>query len=75
MITTNLWRRLKDLLPEPPLLIGTVTAVADFDVVIALPDGSQARARGATTVGQIVFFRNGVIEGPAPTLPIELIEI
>ena len=27
MTTTNLWKRLKQLLPEAPLLIGTVTAV------------------------------------------------
>lgn len=72
---TNLWKRLRQLLPEPPLLVGQVVAVTSYGVTVELPDGSMIKARGAATIGSKVFIRNGIIEGAAPTLPIVLIEI
>lgn len=75
MITTNLWRRLRQLIPEAPLLIGTVQAVDTYDVVVALPDGGLVRARGSAALGARVFVRDGVLEGTAPNLTVELIEI
>lgn len=73
-VSTNLWRRLKQLLPDAPLLIGTVIAVSDYDVFVQLPDGAQLRARGEASVGQVVFVRDGLVEGEAPNLTLELIE-
>jgi hypothetical protein len=67
----NLWRQFADLLPESPLLIGTVQAVhADQSVTVVLLDGGQLRAQGSATSGQCVFVRAGEVVGPAPTLPI-----
>ena len=42
---------------------------------IELPGGGVLKARGDATTGQQVFVRGGVIEGTAPNLPVELIEI
>lgn len=75
MTTTNLWRRLKQLLPDAPLLIGVVTSVSSYDAHVQLPDGSLVVVRGTATVGQQVFIRDGIIEGEAPALTATLIEI
>ena len=42
---------------------------------IELPDGAVVQARGSGTVGGNVFFRDGVIEGGAPSLPVENITV
>ena len=75
MTTTNLWKRLKQLLPESPLLVGTVASVSTYGAVVTLPDGSTLAVRGEATVGQSVFVRDGLIEGPAPALSVTMIEI
>ena len=75
MTTTNLWLRLKNLLPEEPLLVGTVTLATSHGAKIELPDGSHIFVRGSASVGQRVFIRNGVIEGSAPNLPTVTIDI
>lgn len=75
MTTTNLWKRLKQLLPEAPLLVGVVDSVDAYGALVLLPDGSLTAVRGAATVGDSVFIRNGLIEGPAPELTAVLIEI
>ena len=75
MTTTNLWKRLKQLLPDPPLLVGTVDSVTAYGAVVILPDGSPVSVRGDGTVGDKVFIRDGLIEGQAPNLPTVLIEI
>lgn len=74
-ITTNLWKRLKQLLPEAPLLVGTVSSVSTYGATVRLPDDSYVNVRGSATVGQHVFIRDGVIEGQAPNLPTVLIEV
>jgi len=74
-MTTNLWRRLKQILPDPPLLVGVVDSVSAYGAMVELPDGSLVAVRGSANVGQTVFIRNGVIEGEAPALPVVLIEI
>jgi hypothetical protein len=71
----NPYARLLNLLPQRPLLVGQVTAFADGVATIELPGGGISTARGDTTVGARVFFRDGAIEGPAPDLPVEVIEV
>jgi hypothetical protein len=67
----NLWRQFADLLPESPLLIGTVQAMhTDQSLTVVLLDGGQLRVTGVMAVGQRVFVRAGEVVGPAPALPI-----
>lgn len=72
---TNLYTQLRGLFPDPPLQVGDVVATDNGVATIELYDGGQVQARGDANVGDRVFFRNGVIEGPAPDLPLEIIEL
>lgn len=74
-MSTNVFKRLKALLPDPLLLVGDVVAYDDGVATIEVPGGAQLQARGEASVGNRVFFRDGVIEGPAPDLPLEVIEV
>jgi len=71
----NPYKRLLGLLPQRPLMIGTVVAYADGTATVQLPGGAQVQARGETTVGAQVYVRDGAIEGPAPSLTTVVIEI
>jgi hypothetical protein len=70
----NLLQQFRSLLPNPPLLVGEVTVAGDLSQ-ITLPDGSVITARGAAVVGQMVFVRDGAIEGEAPDLAVVEITI
>lgn len=71
----NPYKVLLGLLPDAPLLVGDVVEYADGVAMIEMPGGGRASARGSATVGDRVFFRDNVIEGPAPALPVELIDV
>lgn len=71
----NLYRMLKGILPDAPLQVGVVAAISNGTATITLPGGGIVNARGDATVGSAVFVRDGVVEGPAPNLPDEFIEI
>jgi len=75
MPVANLFKQLQGLFPDPPLLVGTVLAVDNGVATIELDDGGRSQARGQVNVGDRVFFRDDVIEGPAPDLPLEIIEV
>ena len=71
----NVYKHLIDILPQRPLLVGTVTAL-DGDVrIVTLPGGAIVRARGDAALADRVFLRDGVIEGPAPALTAINIEV
>lgn len=74
---SNPYKLLKSLLPDPPLQVGTVTAVDGSTVTVQLPDGGtlQARAQIDLQVNDKVFVRDGVVEGEAPALTLEVIEV
>lgn len=74
-MSVNAYKRLLKLMPQPPLFVGDVASVDNGVATITVPGGFQMQARGNVVVGDRVFFRNGVIEGPAPSLPIELIDV
>lgn len=64
----NLFAALRELLPDAPLLVGTVSAAAGQSLRITLDDGSKSTARGAYAIGARVFFRpGGAVEAEAPT--------
>lgn len=71
----NHYTLLRELLPAPALQVGTMLAISDGLATIEHPGGGISKARGTASVGDLVFFRNDVIEGPAPNLPIDVIEI
>lgn len=73
--TVNLFRAFRELVPDAPLLVGDVIQAAPGGAVVQLPGGGVVTARGAATVGQRVFVRDGLIEGVAPALPVEVIEV
>ncbi|MBS0402809.1 MAG: hypothetical protein JSS18_10055 [Proteobacteria bacterium] len=71
----NIYRQFLDLLPPTPLQAGTVTSISGGIATVELPGGGALQARGEATIGQRVFVRDNVIEGPAPALPVVLIEV
>lgn len=71
----SIYKKFLDLLPKQPLQIGLVTSVTGGVATLTLPDGGTTQARGEATVGQRVYFRGGAIEGQAPTLPLEVIDL
>lgn len=76
MQQTNLYRALRELLPEPTLQVATVTAEhADGTVTVQHPGGGTQRVRGEATVGAQVFVRAGVVEGIAPALTLLTIDV
>ncbi|MFC7459188.1 hypothetical protein [Hydrogenophaga defluvii] len=71
----NLYEQFRRLVSDPPLQAGTVVDVGSGVVTVALPGGGLIRARGDAAVGQKVFVRDDAIEGVAPSLTLEIIEI
>lgn len=75
MIQQNVFLALQALFPQQPELVGDVTAVhSDGTVTVTLPGGGVQRVRGVAAVDDAVFFKGGVITGPAPDLPALTIE-
>ena len=58
-----------------PRTAGTVIDVGSGVVTVALPGGGRIKARGSAAIGQKVFVRDDAIEGIAPSLTLEIIEI
>lgn len=71
----NLFAQFQKLIPQTPLQVGDVAAVSGGVATITLPGGGTIQARGTATVGQRVFVRDGLIEGLAPSLTVELIDV
>lgn len=68
--TPNQWAKFRRLLPEDPLLVGTVSGGnAAGTVTVDLVGGGNVRVRGDAAIGATVYIRGGQIEGPAPDLP------
>ena len=74
-VTHDLYEQFRQLVADPPLQAGTVVGVGSGVVTVALPGGGLIRARGSAAIGQKVFVRDDVIEGSAPSLTLEIIEI
>lgn len=63
--------------PGLPLQVATVDAVGTADtLIVSLPGGGAAlRVRGVASVGDKVFIRGDLVEGPAPALTLFTAEI
>jgi len=78
MLTTNLYRALRELIPDAPLQVATVSSVdyATGTSTITWPGGAQQTVRGTgVAIDSRAFVRDGVIEGAAPNLTTETIEV
>ena len=71
----NVYEQFRQLLPDPPLQVGTVIEAGAGVVTVQLPGGGVIRARGSAAVGEKVFVRDGVVQAVAPNLALEIIEI
>ena len=77
-MNTNLYRALRELIPDAPLQVATVSSVdyATGTSTITWPGGTQQTVRGTgVAIGSRAFVRDGVIEGIAPALTPETIEV
>lgn len=90
-MTTNAFLRIRNLLPQPPVLVGRVvahhatddtstielpTGQAVVDYAAGLKTGTQFEARGqGVAVGRNAFIRAGVVESEAPDVPVSEIVI
>jgi hypothetical protein len=75
---SNLYRALLELLPQAPLQVATVQFVhaATGESTVQWIGGNTQRVRGTTVAaGKRAFVRDGVIEGEAPMLTLETIEV
>lgn len=71
----NLFSLFKDLIPSNPLVIGTIQVSEGDTHQVELVGGGVLVARGKALPGQRVFISGDVIQGVAPNLPTELIEV
>jgi len=71
----NPLRRLVALLPTEPVVVGEVTASSGGFCSVTLPGGSVVQAKGSPGIGARVFVRAGVVQGPAPSLPLVAIDV
>lgn len=73
----NLWTKFKSLIPEEPLIIGTVSSInADGTSTITTFTGGTMRVKGQSVpVGAKAFVRFGEITAAAPNLPVTVVDI
>lgn len=69
-MSTNLFALFQSLIQQPPLGVGVITDIVDSSAIIELTGGGIITARGPGAIGDTVFVRDNVIEGPAPSLPV-----
>lgn len=78
-MTTNLYKRLKALLPDDPVMTGQISAVfADGTALVAL-EGAAGLLRVRNPLGKgnssRVYVQGGAVTGSAPEMAYVLIEV
>jgi hypothetical protein len=66
----NLFAEFRQLLQPGALTVATVLEAQEGSAMLELPGGGRIRARGQASVGSKVYVQDGVIQGPAPELPL-----
>jgi len=66
----NLFAEFKALLQPAALTVATVLYADAGSATCELPGGARIRARGDAKAGDKVYVQDGVIQGPAPDLPL-----
>lgn len=72
---SNLYGLFKDLIPTDQVLVGTITSSSGDTHQVTCIDGSIVVVVGVATMNQKVFIKGGTIQGTAPDLTLETIEI
>ena len=75
MSSLNLYARWRELFAPGPRQVGQVIASAGGVATIELPGGGLLRALGDAAVSDTVYVQDGVIQGPAPNLPLDSGEV
>lgn len=65
---SNIYKQILEILPSESLDKGQVVSVESDGAIVELMTGARVRVRGSAVVGDHVWIRGGVIEGPAPAL-------
>lgn len=72
----NFYKKLRETLDiEKPRFVGEVIDYEDGVATVQTPGGGQVKVFGEASIGENVFFRDSVIEGPAPSLALEIIDV
>lgn len=70
-MSTNLYALWKDVFGPGAPVTGQVIQYANGVATVQLPGGGEIRARGEASTGDTVWVQDGVIQGPAPDLPVD----
>ena len=73
----NPYKLLLELIPQSPLLIGTVKNISNGVATINIEGGGicKARCSDSIKIDDKVFVKDNYVEGKAPNLPLNFIEI
>jgi hypothetical protein len=75
-MNTNVYRRLLALMPDPPEDVGEVTALTGDGVTLETISGATVTARGTGwSIGDLVYVKDGAVQGPAPVISTVEIEV
>ena len=78
-MSTNLFKRLKALLPDDPVMTGQISTVFTDGTALVALEGSEGQLRVrnplSTAAGVRVYVQSGAVTGPAPEMPYVLIEV
>lgn len=75
MSSSNLFAQWRAMFARGPRQVGEVVAYSNGAATIELPGGGRIIALGDAAVSDHVYVRDGVIEGPAPDLPVDTASI
>ena len=78
MAMGNFWQQFKDLLPNEPKLVGTISSnYGNGLYAVSLVGGGSVQAMSNTdrSIGDKVYITGKVIVGKAPDLPDVVIEV
>lgn len=64
----NPYKQLIRILPRQTIETGTIVAAVDDGVLVDLPTGTRIKARGEGGIGDVVYVKDGAIDGAAPDL-------
>lgn len=71
----NSYRAMRQLLGDGAVLVGQVSNVSSSSLVVTLDSGAKISAKGSATLGQRVYVKNGYIQGLAPSMTSQVVEV